>query len=105
MKQAYKFEIFPTPEQKQYIHRAIGSCRFVWNWLLSQKTKEVIVEGSTRPKRRMLTEPSWGELSKQLTLLKTKPEFLWLNEINAQALVAEHRHLKDAFGRFFDYCK
>ena len=42
MLKAYKTEIFPTPEQKQIIHRTIGVCRFVYNFYLAHN-KEIYV--------------------------------------------------------------
>lgn len=35
MLNSYKTELFPTPEQKQIIHRTIGVCRFVYNFYLA----------------------------------------------------------------------
>ncbi|MBQ8824787.1 MAG: transposase, partial [Ruminococcus sp.] len=36
----YKTEIFPTPEQKQIIHKTIGVCRYVYNFYLAHN-KEI----------------------------------------------------------------
>jgi len=40
MLKAYKTEIFPSPEQKQKIHRTIGVCRFIYNFYLTHN-KEI----------------------------------------------------------------
>ncbi|MDE5583212.1 MAG: helix-turn-helix domain-containing protein, partial [Ruminococcus sp.] len=40
MLKSYKTEIFPTPEQKQIIHRTIGVCRFIYNFYLAHN-KEI----------------------------------------------------------------
>ena len=41
MLKAYKTEIFPTPEQKQIIHKTIGVCRFVYNFYLAYRKKSI----------------------------------------------------------------
>jgi len=35
----YKFRLYPNEEQKTFIHKSIGSCRFVYNYFLGVKTK------------------------------------------------------------------
>ena len=35
----YKFRLYPNKEQKTFINKSIGSCRFVYNYFLDTKTK------------------------------------------------------------------
>ena len=35
----YKFRLYPNEEQKTFIHKSIGSCRFVYNHFLDVKIK------------------------------------------------------------------
>lgn len=95
IKKAYKYEIFPNETQTQIINQTIGCCRFVWNWALGLR-KEYKDNGLK------LTDL---ELSKKLTELKKTEDKKWLNDVNAQALIAELNNQKTAFKRFFDNCK
>ncbi|MBQ9854472.1 MAG: helix-turn-helix domain-containing protein [Bacilli bacterium] len=35
MYKAYKFRLYPNKEQKELINKSFGSCRFVYNYYLS----------------------------------------------------------------------
>jgi putative transposase len=37
MLKALKIQIYPTQEQAQYLQRAAGSCRYIYNWALGLK--------------------------------------------------------------------
>ena len=37
-KRAYKYRVYPTPEQKQILARTFGCARFVYNWALRLRT-------------------------------------------------------------------
>lgn len=39
MMKAFKFRLYPTTAQAGQLNQHIGSCRFVYNWALDQKTK------------------------------------------------------------------
>lgn len=88
---ACKFEIYPTLEQAELIKKTIGCCRHVWNWALALKKSD-----------RTLNR---GQISSMLTAHKKESEYQWLNDVSAQALVAELNHLHDAFQKFFKNCK
>jgi putative transposase len=32
---AYKYRLYPTEEQKQFLAKSMGSARFVYNWALA----------------------------------------------------------------------
>lgn len=36
---AYKFRVYPNKEQEVFIRKSCGSCRFVYNFFLAEKTK------------------------------------------------------------------
>lgn len=92
----YKFRLYPNEEQKIFIHKSIGSCRFVYNYFLNAKTKYYI-EYKMDKKKSL----SFVETEHQLKLLKEKEEFVWLNEINSQSLQFSLRNLDSAYSRFF----
>jgi putative transposase len=71
IKRTYKFQIFPSREQKRLLIEFFGSCRFVYNWALEQR---VYWQGP-----RQLNEPSltgYGQMKIFTSFRKTVP---WLN--------------------------
>ena len=36
---AYKFRVYPNKDQEVFIRKSCGSCRFVYNYFLAEKTK------------------------------------------------------------------
>jgi len=93
---SYKFRLYPNKEQKIFINKSIGSCRFVYNYFLDYKTKYYI-EHKTEKKKNI----SFIETEHQLKLLKEKKELEWLNEINSQSLQFSLRNLDSAYSRFY----
>ncbi|NJJ38800.1 IS200/IS605 family element RNA-guided endonuclease TnpB [Paenibacillus apii] len=87
---AYKFRIYPTPEQATLINNTIGCSRFVYNRFLArwrdafQKTGKGLTYNSS---------------SAELTLLKQ--ELTWLGEVDSIALQSALKYLADAYQRFF----
>ena len=39
-KKGYKYRLYPTPEQRQYLIETFGANRFLWNHVLDMKQKE-----------------------------------------------------------------
>ncbi len=87
---AYKYEIKPSTEQKELLDKHMGSVRFVYNWGLSEKIKSYETTGKTL---------SCFDLINGLPELKE--QYIWLSEINSQALQAALRNLDNAFTAFF----
>jgi len=92
----YKFRLYPNEEQKTFIHKSIGSCRFVYNYFLDAKTK-YYAEHKTDTKKSL----SFVETEHLLTILKKDNQFDWLNEINSQSLQYALRNLDSAYTLFF----
>lgn len=92
----YKFRLYPNEEQKTFIHKSIGSCRFVYNYFLDAKTK-YYTEHKTDTKKSL----SFVETEHLLTILKKDKQFEWLNEINSQSLQYSLRNLDSAYTMFF----
>jgi putative transposase len=36
IRKAFKYELFPTQEQKMLLEQHFGSCRYIYNWGLEQ---------------------------------------------------------------------
>lgn len=87
---AYKFRIYPTPEQATLINKTIGCSRFVFNRFLAQwkDTFQTTGKGLT-----------YSACSAELTRLKQELE--WLCEVDSISLQSALKNLADAYARFF----
>lgn len=89
---AYRYRIYPTPEQVDLLNRTFGCVRVVYN------------------RARVLRETAWTERKEaigytrtnaMLTALKRDPDFAWLNEVSCVPLQQSLRHLDTAYRNFF----
>lgn len=87
---AFKFRIYPTPEQERLIQRTFGCCRYVFNHYLADRQEKYRTTGES---------PTRFQQSKDLTILKQHIE--WLKEADAIALQSELQNLDLAFQNFF----
>ena len=94
---SYKFKIYPNQEQETFIKKSCGSCRFIYNYFLAEKTK--YYNEHKKDKKKGLT---FIETEHLLTILKKEKEYEWLNEINSQSLQFALRNLDSAYRRFFN---
>ena len=96
MLKSYKTEIFPTPEQKQIIHRTIGVCRFIYNFYLAHN-KEIY------EKEEKFV--SGYDFSKWLNneYLPQNPEFSWIREVSSKSLKQSIMNADRAFRNFFQH--
>ncbi|EFH85742.1 IS200/IS605 family element RNA-guided endonuclease TnpB [Ktedonobacter racemifer] len=92
-KRAFKYRVYPTPEQRQMLAQTFGCCRFVYNWALRKKT-----DAYYKDHQRLY----YKELSILLTDLKKQEETQWLNEVSSVPLQQALRHLDKAFLNFFE---
>lgn len=92
MYRAYKYQIFPSPDQKNLIDRNIGCVRWVYNWGLNHKIESYQKEGKAI---------SRFDIQKQLPVLKNNIQTEWLSEACAQSLQASLENLDQAFTKFF----
>jgi len=89
---AYKFRIYPTPEQETVLRKTIGSCRFVYNWALAQKREAWVTQKKSI---------SYGETSAAMTKLRKEEGTKWLANISHVSLQQSLRNLDIAFVNFF----
>lgn len=89
---AYKFRLYPTPEQAEQLAKTFGCARFVFNHFLRVRT-----DGFFKDKERI----GYNETAKRLTALKQQPETVWLNEVSNVVLQQSLRNLDTAFANFF----
>ncbi len=93
----YKFRVYPNKEQEVFIRKSCGSCRFVYNYFLAEKTK--YYNEHKNDKKKGL---SFIETEHLLTDVKKDEQYKWLNEINSQSLQFSLRNLDSAYKRFFN---
>ena len=90
MMKAFKFRLYPTITQAVQLNQHIGSCRFVYNWALDQKTKTYEQTGKSI---------SRFDLNKLIPTLKVQNP--WLGEVNSQSLQGMTKQVESAFTKFF----
>ncbi|MEO2069674.1 MAG: transposase, partial [Desulfurobacteriaceae bacterium] len=86
----YRFRLYPTKEQVEFLNRQIGHCRFVYNKLL-----EIAKENYERENKK------WNFYEYKKLLPKLKQEFPFLKEANSQSLQEAVKWLDRAFKSFF----
>ena len=87
----YKFRLYPTLEQIEFLNQEIGNARFVYNYFLARA-----IDLYQNEKINF----SYNKLAKELTKLKKKFEFLKLS--NSQTLQQSLKNLEKAFKNFFE---
>lgn len=92
MIKSYKVRLYPTKEQEQLMWKHVGSCRFIWNWMLA-KQEELYKQGEKHL--------SAFDMINLLTPLKKQDEHLWLNEISKATLQTVCKDLNESYQRFF----
>ena len=86
----YRFRLYPTKEQIEFLNRQIGHCRFIYNKLL-----EIAKEGYERKGKK------WNYYEYKKLLPELKKEFPFLKEANSQSLQEAVKWLDRAFKNFF----
>lgn len=92
MIKSYKIRLYPTKEQEQLMWKHIGSCRFIWNWMLA-KQEELYKQGEKHL--------SAFDMMNLLTPLKKQDEYSWLKEVSNTSLKDICRDLDKAYKMFF----
>ena len=86
----YRFRLYPTKEQVEFLNKQIGHCRFVYNKLL-----EIAKEGYEREGKK------WNYYEYKKLLPELKEEYPFLKEANSQSLQEAVKWLDRAFKNFF----
>ena len=89
---AYKFRIYPTPEQEVVLWQNIGAARFIYNWNVDQRRQAWVKN----------KEPlGYFKSSRKLTELKGQEEFSWLKKVSNVVLQQSLQNVETAFSNFF----
>lgn len=99
MLKTFKYRMYPTKKQIVILQKHFGCVRFVYNYFLNKR-----IEFYTQNKDNS-TKKSYNyfDTAALLTELKTADEFVWLNEVNSQALQMSLRNLDNAYTNFFKH--
>lgn len=89
---AYKFRIYPTKEQEEFLIKTFGCVRFVYNKMLTERndTYQLFKGNKALLKKQKFPTPA-----------KYKIEFEFLNEVDSLALANAQMNLQAAFSNFF----
>jgi putative transposase len=91
MLQVVKVRLYPNEAQKQLLSQHFGSCRFIYNRMLSMKIKDYSDGIKTTA----------YDLKKLLPVMKKSEEFSWLKEIDSTALQNSILNMDKAYQNFF----
>ena len=84
---AYKYRIYPTKKQAEYLRQTFGCVRFVWNQLVAN-FNSWSSEGPNRPMNEKI--------------LKDTPEYSWLNDVISYALQQKRIDFDETKKQFFN---
>lgn len=85
MNKAYKFQIYPSEEQKSIFAKTFGCVRFIYNRMLADKISHYQKTGK----------------SLSVTPAQYKNQFPWLKEVDSMALCNAQLNLQTAYKNFF----
>ena len=89
----YKYRLYPNHEQAQYLAKAFGCARFVWNQTLDHIQKSVKDLENPYPTLRSLS--NFNEINRHLN--KLKAEHTWLYDVSAVLLQQKLNDLSAAY--------
>ena len=92
----FKTELNPTPEQKNKIHKTIGTCRYVYNFYLVHN-KELHDKGE-----RFMSGKSFSVWLNN-EYLPNNPEYSWIKEASSKSIKKSIEDANYAFTRFFKH--
>ncbi len=91
MFKAYKYRIYPTPDQRVLIAKSLGSCRWFYNYALNKTNQQYKANGKGLSRNDIIK-----------LLPELKKEYQWLTEAPSQALQQVALDLSSAFLNFFE---
>lgn len=100
----YKYEIRPTQNQKDYLTKAFGHNRFVWNQCLNTLKVQYdayMSSGTTAANRDRTLRPQYDMSTLSSMLPALKLQYPWLYEVSSVSLQQTMRHLSLAYTSFF----
>lgn len=93
IERAYKFRLYPTPEQEGLLRRTLGCVRLVYNKALDARRT------AWHEREEKI---GYADTSRMLTAWKKTDDYAFLNEVSAVPLQQGLRHLQSAYMNFFN---
>jgi putative transposase len=97
MLRAYKYRIYPTYEQKQFIRQNVGANRWFYNYALDKIKKHFEETGEHLSCQY--------NVARDLPSLKKADETSWLKSVDAKSLIWTSTYLDASYSNFFRACK
>ncbi|PSB31267.1 RNA-guided endonuclease InsQ/TnpB family protein [Chlorogloea sp. CCALA 695] len=92
MQKAYRYRVYPTPEQESLLRRTMGCARLVYNRALAARN-----QGWYERQEKI----DYIKTSAMLTQWKKQEDLQFLNEVSSVPLQQGLRHLQKAFANFW----
>lgn len=93
---SFKYRLYPNKSQQEILGKHFGCCRFLYNYFLNER-KDYYLNHKEEEKKTL----TYYDNASQLTEMKQKEDFKWLNDVNSQSLQQSIRHLDIAYNNFF----
>ncbi len=93
IRQAFRYRLQPTSEQRHQLAVQFGHVRHTYNWALARRQDHYKATGQTLP---------FYALKREVTALKVDPTHSWLKEADSQVLQAKVEDLEKAYKGFFE---
>jgi putative transposase len=93
---AHKIRLNPTPEQEDYLRRAAGTRRFVYNWGLAEWNKQYAEYKEGKREKK----PNAKALKKQFQAIR-ETEYPWTLDVTKCVIEGAFDDLDDAWTRYF----
>ena len=90
---AYKFRLYPSDTDIEFLNQCFGCTRFLYNYFLNFRSESY--------KKHQL-KIKYKDTSERLTKMKKMDSFSWLKDVPSIPLQQSLRHLEDAFQRFYN---
>lgn len=93
MHYSYKFRLYPNDNQKVFLSKHFGCCRFVYNYYLNKSIQDY---QQNKDKKR-------NKYEYIKDIVKLKKEYERLKEVNSQSLQSVLDNLDKSYNKFFNY--
>lgn len=104
MNTAQRIRMNPTPEQMEYLRRACGTRRFIFNWGKEQWEKQYQAykaeQASVPKENRQLKAPNAMALKKQFNAIREQ-QFPWTYDVTKCVVEGAFDDLSNAYANFF----
>ena len=89
---AYKIRLYPTKCQRVFFNKTMGACRVIYNEMLYKMLFDY-----NKSKKKY----NYYEKYNLFTMLKNK--YIWMKEVDSQALAQVYRDLENAYKNYFSH--